>query len=293
MKVLIGDKHEDAISGNSGGDSSRSVSAVADRKENQIKGGKSKAMKTWKIAVVITLAAALVLGVALPSLAASDEAVPQTDDCWPRLLRGEVLSVDEVNQESFVIQSGEQEHTIFVNDDTRYFILHSPRKLLGIAQQRIELRQQAQERTRAIEPAEPTQLRASDWAQQPKRAIWAKLKWLRHFGEGASFDDITVGDKVAVWLAPETGSYLAKVVTIIEPVSYGRVSGTITGISDDSITIEPVNGDAVTLEYNENTIFILKGIIEVEAEQFAGAGYNTETMVAKVVRVWPEAPPIP
>jgi len=255
-------------------------------------------MKIWKIAVVITLAVALVLGVTLPGLAASDETAPQTADCWPRLLKGEVLSVDEVNQESFVIQSGEEELTILVDENTRYFILHPPQKLLGVAQQRMELRLQDQEGPRAIVPVEPTQLRAPDRAQQLKRLIWAKLKWFRHFGGKATFDDIAVGDKVVVWLAPEEKSYLAKIVTIIEPTTYARVTGTITGVSsvDTTITIEPADGsEAIILDYNERTVFILKGIIGIdeEAEQFARAVYNTETMMAKVVRVWPEAPQLP
>ena len=251
-------------------------------------------MKIWKIAVVITLAIALVLGVALPGLAAPDEAAPQTGDCWPRLLRGEVVSIDdEGDPKSFDIQAGEREFTIFVDENTRYFILHPSRQLLSAAQQRVGLRQQDREGPRALMPAESIRLEAPDQAQQLKRLAWAKMEWFRHFGEGASFDDIAIGDKVAVWLTAEADRYLAKIVAIIKPVTYGRVSGTITSVSDDSITIEPVSGgDEVTLEYNENTIFILKGItgIDPDAEPFAGAVYNTETTVAKTVRVWPEAP---
>jgi len=253
-------------------------------------------MKVWKIAVVVTLAVALVLGVTLPGLAASDETAPQTADCWPRLLKGEVLSVDEVEPKSFVIQSGEEELTILVDENTRYFILYPPKKLLGLVQQRMGLRQQNQEMIRVIEPAVPMQLRAVGQVPQPKGILEhqrANLKQLRHFGEKATFDDIAVGDKVVVWLAPETNGYLAKIVTIIEPTTYARVTGTITDVSsvDKTITIEPADGsEAVTLDYNERTVFILKGIIEVEKEQFARAAYNTETMMAKAVRVWPEAP---
>jgi hypothetical protein len=158
------------------------------------------------------------------------------------------------------------------------------------------LRQQNQERARVIEPAVPMQLRAVGQVPQPKGILEhqrANLKQLRHFGEKATFDDIAVGDKVVIWLAPETNGYLAKIVTIIEPTTYARINGIIADVSDDFITIEPVSGgDEVPLEYNENTIFILKGItgIDAEAEQFACAVYNTETMMAKVVRVWPEAP---
>ena len=195
-------------------------------------------MKIWKIAVVVTLAVALVLGVTLPGLAASDETVPQTADCWPRLLKGEVLSVDEVEPKSFVIQSGEEGLTILVDENTRYFMLYSPKELLGLAQQRVGLRQQNQERARVIEPAVLMQLRAVGQVPQPKGILEhqrANLKQLRHFGEKATFDDIAVGNKVVVWLAPETNGYLAKIVTIIEPTTYARVAGTITGVSDDFI----------------------------------------------------------
>lgn len=254
-------------------------------------------MKIWKIAVVVTLAAALVLGVTLPGLAASDETAPQTADCWPRLLKGEVLSVDEVNQESFGIQSGEQELTILVDENTRYFILYPPKKLLGLAQNRLALRLQDQERVRVIEPAVPMQLRAVGRAPQPKGILEhqrANLKQLCHFGEKATFNDIVVGVKVVVWLAPEAGSYLAKIVTIIEPTSYARVAGTIKRLSDEHIVIEPLSGgDRVPLEYNESTTFILKGFTSVEVGQFACAVYNTETMMAKVVRVWPEVLQLP
>jgi len=253
-------------------------------------------MKIWKIAVVVTLAAALVLGVTLPGLAASDETVPQTADCWPRLLKGEVLSVDEVEPKSFVIQAGEHELTILV-ENTRYFILYPPKGLLGLVQQRMGLRQQNQERVRVTERVVPMQLRAVGQVPQPKGILEhqrANLKQLRHFGEQATFDDIAVGNKVVVWLAPETNGYLAKIVTIIEPTAYARINGTITGVSDDFITIEPVSGgDEVPLEHNESTTFILKGFTSVEVEQFACAVYNTETMTAKVVRVWPEAPQLP
>jgi len=255
-------------------------------------------MKIWKIAVVITLAVALVLGVTLPGLAASDETAPQTDDWWPRILRGEVT---EIGDEFFVIQSGEQELTISVDENTRYFILYPPKKLLGLAQQRMELRLQDQEMASAIEPAVTMQLRVLGRVPQPKGILEhqrANLKQLRHFGEKATFGDIVVGDKVVVWLAPEAGSYLARIVTIIEPTTYARVTGTITGVSsvDTTITIEPADGsEAIILDYNERTVFILKGIIGIdeEAEQFACALYNTETMIARVVRVWPEAPQLP
>jgi hypothetical protein len=243
------------------------------------------------------LAAALVLGITLPGLAASDETAPQTDECWPRILRGGVLSVDEVNKESFLIQFGDEELTIFVDENTRYFLLYPPKELLSLAQQRMGLRQQNQERVRVTKPAVPVQLRAVGQVPQPTRIQEhqrANLKWLRPFGEKATFDDIFVGDKVVVWLAPETDGYLAKIVTIIEPMSYTRVTGTIKRLPHDHIVIEPLSGgDRVSLEYNESTTFILKGFTSVEIGQFACAAYDTGTMTARVVRVWSEPPQLP
>ena len=255
-------------------------------------------IKVLKIAGMSILALGLVLGIALPALAASGLASPQASNISPEVLRGRVVSIDE---EFFVIQSGDEELTIFVDENTRYFILCPPKKLLGLAQQRMELRLQDQEMIRIIEPAVTMQLRVLDRVPQPKGILEhqrANLKQLCHFGEKATFNDIVVGDKVVVWLAPETNGYLAKIVTIIEPTTYARINGIIADVSsvDTTITIEPADGsEAIILDYNERTVFILKGIIEVEAEveQFARAIYNTETMIAKVVRVWPEVLQLP
>jgi len=287
-------------------------------------------MKIWKIAVVVTLAVALVLGVTLPGLAASDETVPQTSNfasndeppTWgkklPRIVSGEVTEIDD---ESFVIDT--MEDPIYVSEGTKYFTVFGPRIVRALHRWRTELGQPGLGAAELPAPAKGRPPFRLPWLKaeragqesalfrfekpelapnlpQPNegkgksQGIWANLKQLWHFGEEATFDDIAVGDKVVVWLAPETNGYLAKIVTIIEPTTYARVTGTITDVSDDFITIEPVSGgDEVPLEYNESTTFILKGFTSVEVEQFACAVYNTETMMAKVVRVWPEAPQLP
>ena len=278
-------------------------------------------MKIWKIAVVITLAAALVLGVTLPGLAASDETAPQTDDCWPRILRGEVT---EIGDEFFVIDT--MEDPIYVSEGTKYFTVFGPRIVRALHRWRTELGQPGLGVAELPAPAKGRPPFRLPWLKteragqesalfrfgkpelapnlpQPNegkgrsQGIRERLKCLRHFGGEATFDDITVGDKVVVWLAPEAGSYLAKIVTIIEPTTYACINGTITDVSGNLITIKRVSDGAevtleVTLEYTDDTVFILKGIIGIdeEAEQFACAVYNTETMMARVVRVWPEAP---
>ena len=286
-------------------------------------------MKVWKIAVITTLAVALVLGVTLPVLASSGatETVNNTDEAWdkwfPRIIRGEVTDIDN---KKFTIQAGEREATIHVTEDTRYFIVSTPERVLNQLQAHAESRIAAvsvparlrlqvgllQREGRTDEdPAllmpqrqgfVPDSLQLDD-GQGMLQRIQAKLPWFHHPDKEATFDDLQIGDKVVVLLAPPANDSLtamaeeqlmAQVVFIIRPSAWNRVAGTIERLSDDAIVIEPVGGgDAVSLRYDENTTFILKGFTSVEVGQFTRAVYNTETMMARVVRVWPEAPPIP
>ena len=319
---------KDATGDDSDGDSGGYVSVVAGREKEQITGGEST-MKIGKIAVLIILAVALVVGVASLGLAASDTAVTQTANfasadealAWgkklPRMVRGEVV---DIGDGFFVI--GEQEHTIYVGEGTKYFVVTVPRRALAQLRSQTGLERPGLGATESSLPAmrkplsrlpwrnaemagaEPTLVRperpelAPDLAQLEegqglRHIIWQKLRQLRHLGEPATFDDIEIGSKVVVLLVPGKDKPTAQVVLIIKPSVWGRIAGTITGVSGDSITIDPGNGgDEVTLEYNEDTLFILKGIIAVDAaaEQFARAIYNTETEIARVVRVWPETP---
>lgn len=236
--------------------------------------------KVLKIAGVSILVLGLVLGTVLPTLASTDLATPWADECESRMVRGKVLSVDKQNQE-FKIQSGEQQPTISTDEYTKYFKLCVPGRIIALARHRIGLRHQNQEETKALgwhqmglrHQNQTPQLDNVDMPE-PKRP---KLKRLRPFGEGAEFGDIEVGDRVvvqAVPLASGENSYLAKRVLIIEPTTYARVSGTITVPSEGkTITIEPADGnEPVTLDYNEGTIFILKGITQMEG-QYAHAIY--------------------
>ena len=116
---------------------------------------------------------------------------------------------------------------------------------------------------------------------------WANLNWLHRLGKKATFVDITVGTRVIALVAPTEDKPLAKMVLIIKPETYKHISGTITAISlgDKTITIAPVgNGETVTLKYNENTQFRLRGTPQAEVGQSIRAICN-EDMVAKVVFV--------
>lgn len=265
-------------------------------------------MKVLKIAGVSMLALGLVFGITLPVMAAPDSASPQASNMLPKVLKGKVVSIDE-NQEYFVIQPGEQELTISVNDDTKYFTVCVPGQIIALAQQRMRLRIQNQEETEAsacpqtrlrLQNQEQLKglgryqikLRPQNWKPQlddtdMPQLTQPKLKQLRPFGGEAKFSDIAVGDRVAVWLAPGENGYLAGRVLITKPATYARVSGTIIAVSSEegTIAIAPDDGEAITLYYNEGTIFILKGVIQVETEQSAHAIYDSDNMIAKRVIV--------
>lgn len=222
--------------------------------------------KVLIIAGVSVLALALVLGLALPALAAP----PGAEDSQIEVVRGKVLTVGD---QKFVIQSGEQELIISVDENTKYFKLCVPGRIIALARQQRVLKPQDQ-----LPPLEEVNI--------PKLPP-AMLSLLRHFGEGAEFGDIAQGDRVAVWLAD--GDNLAKRVLIIKPTTYARLSGTITDISSSAITIATDDGEAVILDCNESTVFVLDGITRVEEGQYALAVYDSDNMVAKKVVVHQEA----
>jgi hypothetical protein len=176
------------------------------------------------LAGVSILALALVLGVAVPALAAPNSAPPMAGNSENELLRGEVISTGD---QEFVIQSDEEELTISVDEDTRYYL--SVPGQAALVRQRLELHQQSQLELRArvgnghglqnrVQAAleARNQLRLQDRLTQMKRVPRLGLCCLRGlcpFGEPAEFADITVGDSVVV-LAEDN---LARVVLIIEP----------------------------------------------------------------------------
>jgi len=111
---------------------------------------------------------------------------------------------------------------------------------------------------------------------------------LERCGKEAQFSDIQIGDKVIVWV--KTTDNLATKVLIIKAPVIQRVKGTITAVSDSSITITPASGAAVILSWDVSTRFMLKGLISVQIGQYAVAAYNRSTMTAKTVDVQATAP---
>jgi len=256
-------------------------------------------VKFLKIAGVSILALSLVLGITLPVLAASDSASLQDSNILPEVLKGRVVSIDK-DKKYFVIQSGEQKLTISVNDDTKYFILYTPGKLVAMVQHRMQLMQpEVQQETGVIESAIPMKLEALSRMPQLKNVDIVKqhpgLKRLRFFGEEANFDDIVIGAHVAVRAVWEENSYLAKIVIIMKPTTYARVSGTISDIDESTkeITIEPLlssstEDELIILVYDSHTIFILRGTPSLQEGERVVAIYMEKedgTMLAKKVTV--------
>jgi len=148
---------------------------------------------------------------------------------------------------------------------------------------RLRVQNQAAQ-TETVPVVEPQQarLRAQNQVAQTETVSIELQPAIRYpFSTGAGFSDIEIGDRVVVWLAD--GENLAKWVLIIKPAARAHVGGTITGLTSETITIAPDDGEAVTLRYNEDTVFILSGFTSVEEGQLARAVYDSEHMLAKRV----------
>ena len=289
---------------------------------------------SMKITVILTVVVSLVLGVAFPVVAASDEAASQADRMPPNVLRGKVVSIDE-GKSFFVIESREgEEVTIAVDDNTKYFKV--PSRVLaslagrrmasgqieaqgGVSDEPISLKSRIMDRLPFLKMAKANQAppgQVKRWLEEQEieneepmqeegqeltanvlnrgrgkgipRAGPARMNWLRRLGEDAGFEDIAIGDRVAVRFAPGEDTLTAKLVIIMKAPVLQRVGGTIEAVSSDSITITTADGSLVTLSYDENTTFILKGVIALEPGQSVHVVYNSQDMVAKLVKMQPE-----
>ena len=262
-------------------------------------------MKALKVALAVTLAVGLILGATLPGLANSDEPEPQAESQpHPGILKGQVSSINET-EELFTIRAEEPGIDIKVNEGTRYFKLTAPPQVLAALRQHRMESSESQEQIRATASAIPMQFKAPGqmlslrrgkpftnlasvpaetqefasnlptpgWGKEKPKRLQGNLNWLHQFGGEATFDDITIGDRVIVLVVPNEGEPLAKLVLIIEPAAQNRVIGEVTEITENTVTIAPENGDTVELNYNEDTIFILRGTPFLEEGEEAVAIY--------------------
>jgi hypothetical protein len=227
--------------------------------------------------VIVTL----LLSSAIPVLADnSTKPVPQS-----RLVQGEVISVASDNS-SFVLQNGgRQQVTITVDSNTKYFVVPGGKtstQISGVIA-----------KDKAVEnEANKAESRPPQAAGLKDSGIMANYgidpNGLERYGREAQFSDIQIGDRVIAW-AKTAGNLAAKVLITKAPVIQ-KVKGTISAVSDSSITITPSNGAAITLTWDVNTRFMLKGLISVQAGQYAVAVYNRNSMTAVTMDVQAAAP---
>ena len=233
-----------------------------------------------KIGIPFLVIMTLVMGMALPVLA-DNESKPITG----RVVQGEVMSVASDNS-TLVVQNGNQQPvTVTVDSNTKYFVVPAGKTSAAINNVTVK-EKTADKKANKIKPKQ------SQAAELKEPGITANCgndsDWLDRFGKEAQFSDIQVGDRVIAQV--KTADNLATRVLIIKAPIIQRVKGIITAVSDNSITITPANGTAVTLSWNGETRFVLKGLISVQNGQYASAVYNKNTMTAQTVDVQATAP---
>jgi len=223
---------------------------------------------------------ALVLGTALPVLADN----PSKSVSALRLVQGEVISVASDNS-TFVIQNGSQQQvTITVDSNTRYFVVPAGKASAAVNSGIVKGKEE-----KKLNKPEPKQYQAAGLKESDNTTNCGNdSNLLNRFGKEAKFSDIQVGDRVIAWV--KIADNLATQVFIIKAPVNQKVKGTITAISNSSITITPASGTAVTLSWDGNTRFMLKGLISVQTGQYAAAVYNRNTMTALSVDVEVSAP---
>lgn len=255
-----------------------------------------------KIGILVLTLFTLMLVAAVPGWAQSTPTPTSTGSPVPpsvHTLEGKVTVV-AADSTSFIIQSGNQTAvTIFVDASTMYFMVPVGRAIGDVKnpvqgannmppgiKDRVagNATGNSQSKPNAAAPTVSPSIRPAqippDWKSD--------LSFLNLFNKQAAFSNIQVGDRVIV-RAQVTGN-LAKQVLIIKAPVIQNIKGTISALTSTSITITPASGAAVTLTWDSNTRFDLKGLIIVQVGQNAVATYNHNTLVAQMVNVLPPTP---
>ena len=249
---------------------------------------------TFRIGIALVLVLGLVLGLALPGLAAQEEKQSGQGKILQSIIRGEVVSKDS---SSFKVKTnkGDEININVVEGETKFFLVPGTVKNVDIAvqkaeQERIQTKVQANEGKSAQKPAlnnKALKIKESVGPKAEGKGILKQddLKWLQRFGKAASFTDLAAGDKVLVYPVPgaDAATTTAKIVLIIKQPAIKQIKGKIESVGGGSITI---TGDIkITLSYDKDTVFVLKGVIAVQAGQMAKVVYDSEKMLAKRVTI--------
>ncbi len=239
------------------------------------------------VSITMVVAVGLVVGLALPSLAKTDNK-PANNAPWSagrQILRGTVEDVDE-DGEYFTVDEGEV--TIWANEATRYFQVNAPQRIMAELRTRERLQkaedtqEQIQQETRerrqqsdgfwgsikgmfkGNKGPEDTDTPAEGPGNGKAKELQGNLNWLHPFGDVGTFAALDPGDQVVVFAVPRDDEEpLAKLVFITEPSEFGRVTGEITGIDDGDqlITIkltEDTEDAPEDIYYDDDTVFNLR-----------------------------------
>jgi len=199
-----------------------------------------------------------------------------------RTVQGEIISVSSDNSTSTIVvrNVNQQQVTIKVDTNTKYYMVPVG-KATGAADNGMAKYKVAEKK------ANNGQSKKVQVTEQLEASLIAKCG--NGLGKEAQLSDIQVGDKIIARV--KTADNLATEVLIIKAPAIQKVKGTITAVSDNStIAITPANGTAVTLSWDANTKFVLKGLISVQTGQYATAVYNRNTMVIITADVQATAP---
>jgi hypothetical protein len=118
------------------------------------------------------------------------------------------------------------------------------------------------------------------------------LGWLDTFNKAASFSDIALGDRI---IARVDSNNMASQVLIIEAPVIRQVKGQVTiSSSPDTVVVNPTNGQTVSLSWDTNTEFIIKGTISaVGTFPYGVVTYNAKSSTALLVNLAAKAPTTP
>lgn len=241
-------------------------------------------MRVLKLIMALILSIGLVTGSTL-AVMAKEEKPEAKNTVSVEMYRGEVVSIDAAAG-SFVIKNGAKELTITTDNNTKYFKLPTPANAISAVRNKLELKDKG---PKEVKP-------------NPGVGIGGQIQVVRKGGNPATFGDISVGNTVAVQVSK--GTTLAKLVIISEPSAnatskpvdtFAKISGNITALdtTGKTIIIAPSSGAAVALNYNDQTVFTLRGITAVAVGQTAQAVYRVKDMMARSVNILPVPTPTP
>lgn len=262
-------------------------------------------MKLLKTMVILTLVVGLFLGGVLPAQA--DNGKPPWAPGRVQVIRGEVIDVDLDEDEIEV--AGE---TIIVDETTKIrvptlgkesslddiesgmqVVVQAYRAEDGLYARYILVipgRPQYRHHVGTVTAYEEVSITIED--RQGNTIDFVILDELKILPSGAS---VEVGARVTVISRRDlVGDRLIARGVVVHPerpwLGLGRVSGTIEEIDEPIITI-----DTTEVEYDDKTIFILRGILAVEEGQEATVIYREQedsTLLAKLVLVGVDLPGI-